>query len=82
MTKEELSKARELATNEDVDLAAETGQIDIFNGYALPDFKPVYVTIEMVAALIRWEALWFNGNLDANALNAIAAAGRKKFLVL
>ena len=82
MTKAELTKAKEIALSTDVDLSHETRQIDIFNGFAMSDFKPVHVTVEMVAALIRWQALAFNGTLVADELNQIANLGRKRFLIV
>ena len=83
MTKTELSNAVELATS-DVDLGNETLQIDIFDGFGLPDFKPVTVTTRQLAALIRWQAEYLGGGsgLDAAALNEIATIGRKRFLVV
>ena len=37
---------------------------------------------EAVAKTIRWQALMMNGEWDAEALNEVAEAGRKNFLVL
>jgi hypothetical protein len=54
----------------------------ILYGYGLNSFKPVYTTLEAVAKTIRWQALQFNGEWDAEALNEVAEAGRRNFLVL
>jgi hypothetical protein len=35
-----------------------------------------------VAKLIRWQAMQFNGEWNAEALNEVATIGRKKFMVL
>ncbi len=51
-------------------------------GYGLPDFKPVFTTIEAVAKIIRWQARYLNGKWDQNELNEIARLGRKRFLIL
>ena len=51
-------------------------------GYGLPDFKPVFTTIEAVAKVIRWQARYLNGKWDQNELNEIARLGRKRFLIL
>lgn len=54
----------------------------IFAGFGLRSFKPVNVTISAVAQLIRWQALQFNGEWNAEALNEIANAGRRKFRII
>ena len=51
-------------------------------GYGLDDFKPVHTTLEAVAKTIRWQALQFNGEWNAEALNEVAELGRRNFLVL
>ena len=51
-------------------------------GYGLADFKPVHTTLEAVAKTIRWQALQFNGEWNAEALNEVAELGRRNFLVL
>lgn len=51
-------------------------------GYGLPDFKPVFTTIEAVAKVIRWQARYLNGKWDQRELNEIARLGRKRFLIL
>jgi len=51
-------------------------------GYGLDDFKPVHTTLEAVAKIIRWQALQFNGEWNAEALNEVAELGRRNFLVL
>ena len=81
MTKDELSQAVAVATSE-ADLSNEVANIDIFNGYGLPGFKPVYVTVRQVAALIRWQAVQFDGGVHAESLNELAYAGRQKFQIL
>lgn len=54
----------------------------ILFGCGLRSFEPVHTTLEAVAKLIRWQALQFNGEWDAEALNEVAMIGRKNFLVL
>jgi len=54
----------------------------ILYGYGLSNFKPVHTTLEAVAKTIRWQALQFNGEWNAEALNEVAENGRKNFLVL
>ena len=54
----------------------------ILYGYGLYSFKPVHTTLEAVAKTIRWQALQFNGEWNAEALNEVAENGRKNFLIL
>ena len=81
MNKQELTNAMTVAKS-DSDLSSEMGQIDIFDGFALPDFKPVACTTRQVAALIKWQCFQFDGGIDAEALNEIRVCGRKKFEVV
>ena len=69
-----------------IDLAMSKAELslvdfDVFFGFGLDDFKPVYCTIEQVARLIRWQALYLDGGIDQEALDEIAAAGRSKFII-
>lgn len=54
----------------------------LFDGFGLPDFKVVHVTLDQVAELIRWQALQMNREFDPVALQEIADAGRKKFMII
>lgn len=54
----------------------------ILYGFGLASFKPVHTTLEAVAKTIRWQALQFNGQWNAEALNEVAELGRKNFLIL
>lgn len=79
MTKNQLNRAMEMAKS-DADLSnVDTG---IFHGFGLMSFKPVWCTIDQIAALIRWQVIQFNGGTDSEALQELANVGRKKFLVL
>lgn len=79
MTLAQFQKAFAIA-NSNVDLSNVDDSI-LF-GYGLPTFKPVHTTLEAVAKTIRWQALQFNGQWNAEALNEVAELGRKNFLVL
>lgn len=81
MNKAELSKAVEMAKRgafSDV-AGAEAGHI--FNGFGLAGFIPVVCTLEHVAALIAWQCIMLNGEMDAEALNEVWAA-RRRFVVV
>jgi hypothetical protein len=78
MTHKQLSEAVAVARS-DADLNIE--DLSIFDGYGLPDFQPVTCTIEALAILIRWDCMWFNGQIDQEALNQIAKLGRHRFHV-
>jgi hypothetical protein len=79
MTKNQLSRAMEMAR---ATVNLSNVDIGIFHGFGLPSFKPVWCTIEQIAVLIRWQAIKFDGSIDSDALQELASAGRKKFLVL
>jgi len=66
------------------DFSRDLSSVDdsILYGYGLRDFRPVYTTLEAVAKTIRWQALQMNGEWDAEALNEVADAGRRNFIVL
>jgi len=51
-------------------------------GFGLDDFKPVHTTIDAVAKTIRWQALQFDGNWNAELLDEVAKCGRRNFIVL
>jgi len=55
--------------------------ISMFDGFGLPDFQPVTVTLPQLASLIRWQAACFNGSWDATALEEIRSCGRRRFVV-
>lgn len=78
MTKKELKEILEVAKSQktlDEDLS-------IFDGYGLNDFKRVYVTINQVAKLIRYQAINLNNSIDSKALNDIINIGNKKFIII
>lgn len=72
-----IAKSSESLINEDIDL---------FDGFALPDFQPVYCTIRQVARLIRWQVGWqsfrYSWTWDPEELNLIGNLGRKRFLIV
>lgn len=74
MNKTQLSAALELALSKD---QLDREDTDMFLGFALLAFKPIYCTIRQLAALVRWQAVNFNGTIDQAALNEIAYWGSK-----
>ena len=80
MTLQEFQSAFSIAKDFNRDLSNVDDSI--LYGYGLPEFKPVYMTLEAVAKTIRWQALQFNGQWDAQELDEVARLGRKNFLVL
>ena len=56
--------------------------LSLFDGFALPEFRPVTCTVEALAMLVRWQCVCFDGSIDGNALQEIAACGRHRFTVL
>jgi len=80
MTLAQFQKAFAIANDASIDLSNVDDSI-LF-GCGLPRFKPVHTTLEAVAKLIRWQAMQFNGQWNAEALNEVAELGRKNFLIL
>ena len=80
MNKEELKRAVELAKERHVDFSQTN--LHLFTGFGLKAFKPLHCTISDVADLIRWQAFKFDGELDTEAINEIAEAGRHKFIIV
>lgn len=78
MTKQQFDRAYQLARS-NADLTC-VDQSHLY-GFALPDFKPTFTTIEAVAALMRWQAYVWNGTWDSYALNEIRQYGRRLFLL-
>lgn len=79
MTREDFLKAFEIAQS-DADL--QSVDVSIFDGFGLPGFGQVHVTIRSVARLIRWQARMFDGEWDAKALNEVAVLGRHRFVII
>lgn len=79
MTRDEFKQATEMALDRKQDLTNVDDSI--FWGFGLPEFEPVNVTVRQVAKLIRWQAVMFNGELDASAYNEVAEIGRRKFSI-
>ena len=79
MTRHQLEKAVQLALSKaDLDIA----DLSIFDGFGLPDFRPVTVTTRALAMLIRWQCVQMNGQISAEALDEIATLGRTRFNVI
>lgn len=56
--------------------------ISIFDGFGLPDFKPVVCSVRQVARLIRWQCLQFNGKFDWAELNFMQRIAQYKFAIV
>jgi hypothetical protein len=78
MTNEQFKEAVTLAKS-DTEIKDD---IDIFDGYGLNDFKPVFVTLRQVARLIRWQCATFAGTWDSKELQSIQRFGRKRFQII
>ena len=79
MKTSDLDKALALARS---DAPLNVEDLSIFDGFGLPDFKPVTCTVEALAMLIRWQCFCLNGSIDSEALQEIATLGRHRFFVL
>jgi len=79
MTRVEFRKAFELAGTE-----TDLSKFDLsqFDGFGLPGFQPVTVTLGQVARLLRWQALRFDGSWDMEAAHEVLECGRRRFVVV
>lgn len=80
MTKNQLDRAMTLARNYEVNLL--NVDLSTLEGYGLPNFQPVTVTVEMVAAMIRWQCIMFNGEIVAEELDLLVRVFRHKVTIL
>lgn len=79
MTTKQFNQALSLATSKE---NLRDASIGVFDGFGLPDFQVVYVTLRQVARLIRWQALQFNGELDQAALREVKFFSKKRFSII
>jgi len=79
MTRNEFNRAFTIA---DSDVSLSDDAAHLFDGFGLPDFKTVHVTLSQVAELIRWQAKQLNGAWDNDALQAVANCGRHRFNII
>lgn len=86
MNIKQLNAATKLAQDNTVRFINDDGShvedISIFEGYGLHSFKPVIATIRQLAALIRWQCIAFDGTMQGEALQEIAANGKRKFTIV
>lgn len=75
----EFKKAFAIANNPTIDLSQVEN--DVIIGYGLHGFKPVTITLEMVAKEIRYHALMMNGKWDSRALDEVKTLSKKSFLI-
>jgi hypothetical protein len=83
MNAKQFTSALKLATNRSAypDLVVNA-RMDMFAGFGLRSFRPIYVRTTEVAALIRWHASYLSDGFDQNALDEIAQAGRTKLIIV
>jgi len=79
MNRTDLDSALAIARS---DRALDLDDLALFDGFGLPDFRPVTCTIDALAALVRWQCVRFDGSIDGEALDEIARYGRHRFAVL
>jgi len=79
MDRRQLERALKIAGS-DKDLSCFN--LDIFDGYTLPEFDPVTVTIDDLAKLIRWQCFKLDGTIDSKELDDLAYVGKRKFKVM
>ena len=80
MTAKEFNAAFKIADNDSIDLSDVDNSVIV--GYGLSDFKPVYVTLKMVAKEIRYHAMMMNGKWDSEAIQDVRYHARKAFIIV
>ncbi len=80
MTKPEFSAAWKIAqSNQNLDAIDDS----ILFGCGLPDFQPVFTTLETVAKFLRWQCNYiFGDGFDAQELDNCAHIAKKKFKII
>jgi len=78
MTKKEINSAMTIANSQET---LSEVDISIFDGFGLPDFKPVNTTLRQVARLIRWQCFLMNGELDAQKFNELCYFAKQRFSI-
>lgn len=75
MTKDEFARAVEIATGD-----RDLGGIDTtpLHGYGLEDFRAAAVSLDAVAALIRWQCCYLTGGIDADELSSMRRIFRRR----
>lgn len=79
MNKQEFSEALKIAQS---NVSLEHVDDSNLFGCGLESFQPVHCSKEQVAKLIRWQALYLNGNWDWEEIDTVAYIGRRKFLIV
>lgn len=79
MTKQELSNAVKIARS---DTALSGVDITLFDGCALRGFEPIVVTMEALAAFVRWHVVCLDGSVDIRELNNLSSYGKRVFQVV
>lgn len=83
MTKQEFSRAFDIAADTNIDLSDVS--YDHLHGCGLPDFQRTTTTIMPVARLIRWQCLYIGHSIgappswDEEALGELKQIARLKF---
>jgi len=55
---------------------------ELLHGYGLASFKPVSVCLEAVARMIRWQCIYINGGIDADALDQLVRVFRHHVTII
>jgi len=79
MNNKQLNEALKLAQS-NVNLSAHDERI--FDGCMLRHAKPIIVTIQQIALLLRSNVVMFSGGIDSFELSEIAYVGRHKFTIV
>ena len=80
MNASQIRQAVAIAKDSNIDLS--TANDAVLFGCACSDFKPVYVDLNTVAKLMRWQYLCFDGSWDHKLFNDELWAYRKNIKIV
>lgn len=65
----------------DVQIDSKAHSLEPFDGYGLPDFEPITVTIEQVARCILYQCAYMFGGWDEEELENVRYFAKKRFII-
>lgn len=81
MTSQQFSAAVAMARDNRIELL-DRYDINILSGFALPDFRPVSIILEVAAACIRWQCAQFDGGWDNEAMEECREFFRRRVTIV
>lgn len=80
MNKAQLDQCMEIVQDRSISLSEV--DMSVLDGLYLPNFKPVYTTLKVVAASIRWHCVYLNGQIASTELDEFIQFARHRIMIL